>query len=302
MDSRTLDLNLLVTLDALLAESNVTRAAARLRLSQPAVSAQLRRLRVLFGDRLLVPAQHGMIPTERALVLKEPLRQAIDGMRAILAQHEAFDPAASDLTMTIAASDYIQYVVLMPLMLALKREAPRIRLAWRSLDARIIADQTERGDIDLVIMTPDTAPDHLRSRKLFDERYVCIARRGHPQLRPPLDLDTFTTLEHVIVSPRGGGFTGPTDAALEALDRSRRVTISVPSFLMVPEIVSRSDMIALVPQRLVRNRTDSFTVCDPPVAVAGFTISLLWHERNTAHPAQRWIRDRIAASLESSHG
>lgn len=295
MDSRRIDLNLLLTLDALVAERNVTRAAARLNLSQPAVSAQLNRLRDLFGDPLLIPAQRGMIPTARALELQEPLRRALEGVRAVVAERAPFDPASADLIVTIAGSDYIQYALLMPLALALQREAPMIRLVWRALDARLLAGQAERGEVDLAIMTPNTGPDRLRSRKLFDERYVCIARRNHPKVRRSLDLDTFAALEHVIVSPRGGGFTGPADVALAAYHRSRRVALSVASFLMVPEIVARSNMIALVPERLIRDRADRLTVRDPPIPVAGFTMGMLWHDRNTANPMQRWLRDRIAS-------
>jgi DNA-binding transcriptional LysR family regulator len=295
MDTKRIDLNLLIALDALIAERNVTRAAARLNLTQPALSAQLNRLRDLFGDPLLIPAQRGMIPTARALELQEPLHQALEGVRAVIAERVPFDPASADLVVTIAASDYIQYAVLLPLMLVLKREAPMIRLAWRALDGRLVADQAERGEIDLAIMTPETGPDLLRSRKLFDERYVCIARRDHPRVHRSLDLDTFAALEHVVVSPRGGRFTGPTDVALEAHFLSRRVAMSVASFLMVPEIVARSDMIALVPKRLIRDHDDRLVVCEPPIPVTGFAIGMLWHDRNTAHPPQRWLRDRIAS-------
>jgi DNA-binding transcriptional LysR family regulator len=294
VDTKRIDLNLLIALDALIAELNVTRAATRLNLSQPALSAQLNRLRDLFGDPLLLPAQRGMIPTARALELQEPLRRALDGVRAVVAERAPFDPASADLTVTIAASDYIQYAVLMPLTVVLRRQAPMIRVAWRALDGRLIAGQAERGEVDLAIMTPDTAPDQLRSRKLFDERYVCIARNHHPKVRRSLDLDTFAALEHVIVSPRGGGFTGPADVALATHRRSRRVVLSVASFLMVPEIVARSDLIALVPARLVRGRGNHLIIRDPPIPVAGFAIGMLWHDRNTAHPAQRWLRDQIA--------
>jgi len=152
MDSKRIDLNLLLTLDALLSERNVTRAAARLSLSQPAVSARLNRLRDLFADPLLVPAQRGMIPTSRALELWDSLHEALEGVRAVVAEKARFDPTSEELVVSIAASDYVQYAVLMPLALALKHEAPGIRLAWRLLDGRLLAGQAERGDVDLAIM------------------------------------------------------------------------------------------------------------------------------------------------------
>ena len=299
MDSKRIDLNLLLTLDALLSERNVTRAAARLSLSQPAVSAQLNRLRDLFSDPLLVPAQRGMIPTPRALELQDSLHDALEGVRAVVAERARFDPASEDLVVSIAASDYVQYSVLMPLALALKHEAPGIRLAWRMLDGRLLASQVERGEVDLAIMIPETAAGQLRSRKLYDERYVCIARCGHPKVSRSLNLDTFSALDHVVVSPRGGGFTGPTDAALAARGRSRRVALSVASFLVVPEIVSRSDMIALVPERLVRGIARRVIVMDPPIPIKGFTIGMVWHDRSTAQPAHRWLRDRIGSLVRA---
>lgn len=288
-----LDLNLLTALEALLAERNVTRAARRLNLSQSALSAQLARLRVLLGDPLLLPAQRGMIPTQRALDLQEPLHRALEQVRAVVAVGTAFDPATSALTVSIAATDYIQYAVLMPLVAALTREAPGMRLAFRVLDAAVLASQMERGEVDMALMTPDTVPDHLRLRKLFDERYVAVVRPGHPGVGAVLDLESFCALGHILVSPDGGGFSGATDAALAAHGRARRVAVSAASFLIVPEMVERSDLIAMVPERLVRDRGGRLRVLEPPLPVPGFAIALAWHDRSNAHPAQRWLRTRL---------
>ncbi|WAS95822.1 LysR family transcriptional regulator [Nannocystis punicea] len=293
MDSSRLDLNLLVALDALLAERNVTRAARRLHLSQPALSAQLQRLRELLGDPLLIPAQRGMTPTRRALELQAPLHEALEGVRAVLAAGAGFDPATARLTITIAASDYMQYALLMPLAFQLRREAPGVRLAWRALDDAQLAGQAERGEVDLGLITPETAPEQLRSRKVLDERYVVIVRRDHPRVTGAVDLDLLCALDHVVVSPRGGGFTGPTDLALAAHGRERRVVLSVPSFLMVPELVARSDMAALVPARLARDRADRLQLLEPPVPVPGFAIAMVWHRRISRHPALTWFRDRV---------
>ncbi len=294
MDSR-IDLNLLAALDALLAERNVTRAARRLGLSQPALSAQLARLRAIFGDPLLLPAQRGMIPTQRALDLEEPLRAALDALRGVAAAGAGFDPAAARLTVGIAASDYVQMALLRPLALALAREAPGLRLAFRSLDAAALVAQMERGEVDLATATPELAPERLRMRPLFDEHYVAIVRRDHPTVGETLDLDTFCALDHVIVSPQGGGFSGPADAALAAHGRSRRVALSVPGFLIVPEIVATSDLLALVPSRLVREEAGRFRTFAPPVPVPGFRMTMLWHDRTAQHPAQRWLRARLLA-------
>lgn len=294
MDS-SIDLNLLVALEALLAERNVTRAARRLNISQPALSAQLARLRALFGDPLLLPAQRGMIPTQRALDLQEPLHRALEEVRGVLTAGSTFDPAAAGLTLSVAASDYGQHAVLMPLALALSREAPGLKLALRTLDAAALLPQMERGEVDLALMTPETAPGRLRMRTLFEERYVVILRRGHPAAERGLDLDSFCALDHVLVSPSGGGFAGPTDAALAAHGRSRRVVLSAPGFLIVPEIIERSDLVALVPERIARNRADRLSILEPPVPVPGFSLAMVWHDRTTDHPARQWLRARLLA-------
>ncbi|WP_431048282.1 LysR family transcriptional regulator [Roseateles sp. L2-2] len=303
MDTSRLDLNLLVTLETLLNERNVTRAAARLNLSQPAVSAQLARLRDVFEDPLLLPAQRGMTPTAKALSLLEPLRQALDQVRGVASSHLNFDPATADLTVTIAASDYLQTSVLQPLVLRLRREAPGVRIAVRHMDPAQHAAQMARGDVDLGLMQPIEAAPSLRMRALFHERYVLIARRGHPALEGKADgkataklsAKAFAKLEQVIVSPAGGAFSTPVDQALAGLRLKRQVVLSAASFLFVPDIVSRSDLVALVPERLVKGRAAGLQVLPPPLPIEGFDIAMVWHERNQGHAAQRWLREQVLA-------
>jgi DNA-binding transcriptional LysR family regulator len=299
MDTRRLDLNLLVALEALLAERNVTRAAARLGLSQPALSAQLARLRDIFGDRLLLPAQRGMIPTARALELAEPLRRALDEVRRVAAAGARFDPANAELTLTVAASDYVQVAVLLDIAVELRRQSPGLRLSIRAIDGAAIGRQMERGEVDLALMTAETAPPNLRRHLLFHEIYKAIVRRDHPRVRASLTLEAFTSEEHVVVSPRGGGFTTATDIALNAVGATRRVALSAASFVFVPEIVERSDFLALVPSRLINRRADRLRILNPPIAVPGFAISLLWHDRTHEHPAHRWIRERITMHVSA---
>jgi DNA-binding transcriptional LysR family regulator len=288
-----LDLNLLVTFEALLAERNVSRAAVRLGLSQPAVSNQLARLRDVFGDRLFVPAHRGIVATARALELQAPLRLALDEVRSVVMSGRSFDPVQAELTVKVAASDYVQSAVVTPFAIALRARAPGIRIAALPIDGRALARQAEEGDVDLAIMTPSTAPEKLRRRHLLDETYACIARRGHPRVAGRLDLKTFLALEHIIVSPRGAGFRGPADESLAALGQQRRVVLSVSSFLVVPQIVAASDLIALVPSRVASDSDRGLQILKPPVAVEGFPLALVWHERTHDHAAHRWIRDAL---------
>lgn len=288
-----MDLNLLVTLEALLAEQNVTKAANRLHLSQPAVSAQLSRLRDLFDDPLLIPAQRGMTPTAKALELLDPLRHALDQVRAALVEHRHFDPGNAKLTVAIACTDYLQAVVARPLAVALRKQAPGVRIALRHLDPPQLEAQMVKGDVDLALMTPEHGPGSLRARRLFDERYVLIGRKRHPGLRRGLTAEEFARLDHVIVSLRGGDFTTPVDDGLAALGYQRNVVLSAASFLIVPEIVSHSNFVALVPERLVRDRRDELKIVECPFPVPGFTVSMLWHERNHGHSGQRWVRETM---------
>ena len=294
MDTRSLDLGLLVTLEALLAEGNVTRAARRLNMSQPALSARLARLRDALGDPLLIPAQRGMVLTQRAVELRQPLHEALEGVRRVVADGAPFDPATMQATLVIAASDYQQYALLTRFSVALRTEAPMVRIAWRALDVLALATQLERGEVDLALATPDHAPAAMRQHQLYHENYMVIARQGHPAVQGRLNLDIFCALEHVVVSLQGGGFSGPADAALEAVGRRRTVALSTSGFLIVPEVVSRSDMIALVPRRIADGWSDRLQVLEPPLTIPGVTVASVWHDRTTNHPAQRWLRERLA--------
>lgn len=299
MDSRRFDLNLLVTLEALLAEQNVTRAAARLNLSQPAVSAQLNRLRELFDDQLFVPAQRGMIPTPKALELREPIRNALELARTTVTSYRNFDPASAELSIAIACTDYLQAALAGPFIAGLRQKAPGIRVALRNLDPARLEEQMIRGEIDLALMTPDDAPANLRSRHLFDERYVLIGRHGHPRLKAGLGTSDYAELDHVVVSLRGSDFTTPVDMALKALGYQRKVMLSASSFLFVIGIVSTTDFVALVPRRLAAAHMDRLMIVEPPFPVEGFAVGMVWHERTQDHIGQRWIRAEIVKSCEN---
>ena len=163
-----------------------------------------------------------------------------------------------------------------------------------------LGGQMERGEVDLALLTPESAPESLRMTRLYRDRYVVIARNGHPRVGGTLDLDLFCDLDHVIVSARGGAFRGATDLALEAVGRNRRVVLSAPGFLVVPEIVAGSDLIAVVPHRLARDHAHRLQVIEPPLPIPGFDIAMVWHGRATTHPLQRWLRARIMSVTRAS--
>ena len=300
MDIKRIDFNLLVTLDALLAERSVSRAAQRLNLSQPALSAQLARLRAMLGDPLFVPSHRGMTPTPLALGLQAPLAAALARLRDVVTSARAFDPARDEFTLHVACSDYVQSALLLDFTLALRRAAPGLRIALRPADSARLEAQMEQGDVDLAVLTPEGIAESLRSRPLFEERYVFIARRGHPALRRPLDTRRFCELEHVMVSPRGGSFTTPVDEVLDAQGLRRRVVVSASTFHSVLDLVERSDLVALVPARMVEGRNVRVRVLAPPLPVPGFAIHMAWHDRNHRDAVQRWVRERLAAFAQDT--
>lgn len=291
MDIRNIDLNLLVALDALLAERSVSRAAVRLHLSQPAASALLARLRELFGDPLLLRSARGMLPTPRALELLGPVRQVLDEIEAIVQPRAAFDPASASLMFTLSASDYVEYALLPKLVDYLEHKAPGVRLEVRSLDLQLVAMQMESGEVDLCITGLQNAAPGLHLRPLYTERLVSVVRRDHPGVGARLTLDKFCSLGHIQVSVRGSGFSTRIDAALAALGRKRHARLAVPHFLLVPEIVARSDMISALPERLARGYAKQLRILEPPVELEKFTVGEMWHERNERDPAQQWLRD-----------
>lgn len=291
---RTLDLNLLKALDVLLEECNVTRAAARIGVTQPAMSGMLTRLRDNFGDPLFVRARHGMVPTPRAQALKLPLKQLLGEIDGLL-QPPGFDPSSARLTFTLAATDYALRAVALPFLAALKTLAPQIQVA---LDDRQIQGQLERGEIDVALVTRDSTLADLHARDLFTEHYVCVLREGNPALVAgggALSLDRFCQLDQALVSYTGGGFHGVTDAALAQQGRQRRVTLSVNSFLILPEVLRASDMVAVLPARLVAGMV-GLAVCEPPLAIPGFVKVAAWHPRSHHDVAQRWLRQLLFSS------
>ena len=297
-DIRNLDLNLLKALDALLDERSVTRAADRLSLTQPAVSGMLNRLRDSFGDPLFVRAQRGIIPTLRAEQLAAPIKQLLADIESLL-QPLGFDPLNASLTLKIASTDYALRAVVVPFLRALNEHAPNIRVSVQPVDDQMLASQLDQGDIDLALVTPDTIPTGLHASPLFDERYVCVMRTDHPDaIKGTISLDRFCAVDHVLVSPSGGGFRGVTDIALERIGRTRRVITSVTSFLILPDILMQSDLIAVVPLRLARHQT-GLRIMEPPVEIPGFSKTLVWHERTHRHAGHQWIRSLLLETIKS---
>ncbi|HBT4788237.1 TPA: LysR family transcriptional regulator, partial [Klebsiella variicola subsp. variicola] len=200
-------------------------------------------------------------------------------------------------TWRVAATDYMASAILLPMLGRLRLASPGSRLAVFELQPARLEQQAASDTVDLFFHTREGAPPGLHQRLLFRERYVLAGRAEHPALRPGLSLETFCQLEHVIVSPDGGGFSAATDTALANLGLARRVVLSVPHFLFMLETLRNSDLVAVLPERLVRGQS-GLEVVEPPLAVAGFEMLMLWHERWHRDPAHQWLRQFIVNSLE----
>jgi len=292
---RRLDLNLLVTLDVLLAEHNVTRAAERLNFSQPSVSVHLAKLRDIFDDPLLIPGPRGMRSTARAEALREPLRLALEALEQAVAPASPFDPGAAQDVWRIAASDYGESAIVLPALAGLRTAAPGTRIAVVEMQPSRIARQAAQGDIDLALHTVDGSPSNLRRRVLFTERYVLAGRAGHPRLQRRPTLEQFCALDQVIVSPDGGGFHGATDDALAAHGQQRHVVLSVPHFLFLRSVLESTDLVAMLPERLVQGV--ALQVVEAPLEIPGYEMAMLWHERVHRDPAHQWLREQIANAV-----
>ncbi|MFI5393976.1 MAG: LysR family transcriptional regulator [Candidatus Binatia bacterium] len=301
------DLNLLVALDALLAERSVSRAAARVGLSQPAMSNALGRLRALLDDRVLIRAAGGMVPSPRARQLVEPIRHALEEIRNALDRAPKFDPAHATRTFTLATVDYGAILLLPQVLAAVRTLAPGValRVRWLGPVSGVLqGGPLESGDVD-VLLVPFPGPPALQpgfhTGTLLEDRLVSVVRVGHPDVRRRLTLDRFVALDHVLVDPMGQLGSTMVDAALAARGRARRIMVTVPDFWTAAQLVARTNLAAMLTER-VAGVLDTFAplrVFRPPLDLPRIAFSMVWHERTHHDPALVWLRGEIARTAAS---
>jgi DNA-binding transcriptional LysR family regulator len=306
MNISALNLNLLPVLDALLAERNVSRAGTRLGLSQPAVSNALAQLRTNLGDPLFVRGARGMVPTERALALAAPLRAALTQLEQGLCPAPPFAPATADRRFTLITNDFVAFTLLPRLLARLSREAPGVRLQVRAWQEHHVPPDLERGEADLMLGIfgererqpgqPDDSrmPAAHKHAPLFEDRFVCVVRKGHPQVRGKLSLATYVKLPHVLVSHQPDG-RGVLDDVLARRGLARTVVLRVSHFLLVPAIIAATDYVAALSEHVARPFSDSWPlqVLPPPIQLPVGHVRLVWHDRTHASPAHAWLRQVI---------
>ena len=293
-----LDLNLLQALEALLAERNVTRAAAKLHTTQPALSAQLARLRRMFDDPLFIPGPRGMTPTPRALEIEQRLGDLMSGLRQVVSP-QRFDPATSSATISFAATDAVQFL-LAPMLSQLHRMAPNLRVSARPVQ-RLSKPEIDKllatAQLDIVVAPRSMLPDDLRARDLFTDRFVTVMRKGHPFDKKEMTIDDFCSFEHVFVSPLGGDFSGDVDTALAALGRARRVVASIPSVLVATRVLENSDFVGVFSEALARREGHLLKRYPIPVDIGKLHLVMAWHERTHVDPAHQWLRERLVRAM-----
>jgi DNA-binding transcriptional LysR family regulator len=295
MNLAALDLNLLTALHALLEERSVTRAAKRLGLSQPAASNALARLRDALGDPLFVRSGAAMVPTPRAEAMAAPLAAALLALGRAVTPPLPFDPARADDRFTFAATDYVEMVLLPRITARVVAAAPRIALDVRPIGEESPLDALAAGTLDGALGVFMQLPPGFHKSALGSERFVGIARRGHPAVgRRPLSIEAWAALGHVLVTPRR---TGPAavDRALAERGLARHVALYVSHFLVAPLVVAETDLVATLPERAARLLAAELDLVffEPPIPLSGFELVQLWHERTAASAAHVWLRGAI---------
>jgi DNA-binding transcriptional LysR family regulator len=291
-----LDLNLLVAFDALLAEGSVTRAAERVGIGQSAMSHTLGRLRRLLKDELFVRAPEGMEPTPRAVALAEPIRITLAAIQEMLLQGEGFDPGEAERTFLLGMPDSIEVVLLPRLLAHLEAEAPKLRVRVRSIDRFEVLEQLDRDRLHLGIagLLTEGAIHHKR-RRLYVTDYLCLYDPARLPLAPPLTLEDYLAVPHVLGSPRGDAH-GVVDDALASSGLRRTIAVVTPHFAAVPFLLKGARLLSTVPRRPARLFAERFglTTSPVPVDLPDSDVSMLWHASYDHDPAHRWLRGTVA--------
>ncbi len=293
MNLQDFDLNLLVTLDALLAERSVTRAARRVGLSQPAMSNALARLRAALGDPVLVRAKGAMVPTTKAEELGRAASLALRELRRTLGDSGVFEPALSERVFTIAASDYVICVLLPPLLEVLARDAPRISLRFVPLEPEISFAKLESG-VDFMLGFFRHTPASLHRAALFSDRNVIITRRGHPFLKTRRTLRDLSRFRHLRVASQGEP-RGLMDPVLAKRGLHRVVVVTAPQFLLT-QVIGSTDLLAFVPERLAQSMS-GVEIVALPWSLPRLKVDAYWHARWQHDPAHAWLRKQLAAAV-----
>lgn len=291
MNIKGFDLNLLRVFVAIYKTRSVSQAATEIGLTQPAMSNALRRLREQCEDPLFVRSSGAMEPTALAIALAPPLQEALRSIEICLANSTSFNPSTSNQTFRLLTSDVGERVVIPRLMLALKQVAPDVRIEAAQISHADYAHALRSGQADLAIGSITFLQSGFYQRHLFADRYLCIARKDHPQVHAPLTLDCYLAQDHVVST--AGNTDNLVDDALTKLQRRRNVKLTVTRYHGSASIVAHSDLIATVPENAVTGM-ENLQKIPLPIKVADARVCQFWHRRAHKDPANQWLRSLIA--------
>ena len=301
MDTPKIDLNLMQVFDALMHESNLTRAGFRLGLSQPTMSHALAKLRKLTGNQLFVRVPSGMEPTDFALRIAPSVTEGLKLLIGAVEGDGPFNPSRCDRTFQILMSDIGELVYLPRLLNRLAQVAPNLDLRVIQLPREAYQDALASGEADLAIGFLPALKTGVYQQRLFTDNHICLVRADHPSIKKSLSLSQFCNQSHVVIEPPGSRLSGHSvqtsttsllERHLSTLGITRRVLLRVPHFTVVPAIVQQTDLITTLPSYVlsyIRNLPNLKTF-KLPFAVPSYEIKQFWHERNHKDPANRWLR------------
>ena len=295
MDIRSVDLNLLPVLDALLRHRSATMAARDLNMSQSALSTALGRLRTLLGDELFVRTGRGLRPTARASELAEPLADILEHVRDRVLQSPSFDPQSARVEFRIAHSDVGAYVLWPRVVRAVRARAAGVRLSLKTLQQAEIAPALAEGQVDLAIGSYPGLPESLFQQRLFERVYVALVAVGHPLARKTLTLRNFAAAPQVVVRA-ASGVQDRIDEVLASQGLARSECVDLPSYLMIPPLLEVGDFLAVVPGQLADafGRHGSLVSRKLPLSLPASVIRMHWHRRFNDDAANRWLRALVA--------
>jgi DNA-binding transcriptional LysR family regulator len=297
MSISQVDLNLFTVFDAIYREGGITAASKRLHLSQPAVSHALSRLRELFADSLFERQGNAMIPTPRARALASSIRSSLGSLEQLLASTATFDPATTPRSFVIATRDSHE-ISMMPLLAKVTREGPGLDISAVRMERRHLEEELESGDLDLAIDIHLLLSPEIRRELLSSEPLVVLARREHPVVQGSLDLATYLSLDHVLVTGRRRG-AGYEDAALGKLNLTRRVRVRCQQHAAANELVSQSDLLLTMTRNhaLRVNERIQNQLLEFPAEIPSFEVFMYWHANVEDDPASSWLRRLVRDAL-----
>lgn len=301
-----LDIHLLRVLHSVVTEASVSRAADKLDISQPAVSAALKRLRDLTGDAILVRTRSGMAPTARALELLSHAIRVLNGIDAILQHGQPFDAAQSVRSFGVAAPDYLDTGFLPALIARVGHLAPQARLSIRALSADMDYERLlEEGEIDVVVANWPNPPPYLRLAPLYEDEVVVMMRGRHPLAKKAgLSEADYRTAQHLAPLRYAGGVRGVIDAHLVSLGMERMHRVSLAYFNLVPLVLEETDLVFTTGRRFAEScaRLVPLHITRAPLQFPPMKFYQLWHERTHDAPAAAWLRQQISAVVKSAPG